>query len=74
LDPAGVTPNGWNNTSGWLSDDEECSWLWVTCDENNAVESIMLVSSFIILLLLVLLLDSLFVVDEFHLRSSDFCD
>jgi hypothetical protein len=27
LDPAGVTPNGWNNTSGWLSDDEECSWL-----------------------------------------------
>lgn len=33
----------------------------------------MLVSSFIILLLLVLLLDSLFV-DEFHLRSLDFCD
>jgi hypothetical protein len=31
------------------------------------------VSSFIILLLLVLLLDSLFV-DEFHLRSLDFCD
>jgi hypothetical protein len=23
----GVTPDGWNNTSGWLSDDEECSWL-----------------------------------------------
>jgi hypothetical protein len=67
----GLTPDGWHNTSGWLSDDEECSWFGVAYDENGAVESIMLVSSLI--LLFVLLLDSLFV-DEFHLRSLDFCD
>jgi len=43
----GLTPDGWHNTSGWLSDDEECSWFGVAYDENGAVESIMLGDNFL---------------------------
>jgi hypothetical protein len=41
---AGVTPAGWNNTAGWLSDDDECTWFGLGCNANLCIDTIQLVS------------------------------
>lgn len=40
---AGVTPNGWTKSDGWVTDAEECTWFGIGCEGGNVV-SITLVS------------------------------
>jgi len=44
---AGETPAGWNNTAGWLSDADECTWFGIGCADGS-VESIQLVSCVVV--------------------------
>ena len=39
-----VEPRGWIDSTGWVSDVDECTWFGLTCNANNEVEKIVLVS------------------------------
>lgn len=37
-------PNRWIDSTGWLEDVSECSWFGLSCNDNQEVENIVLVS------------------------------
>ena len=40
-----VEPRGWIDSTGWVTDTDECSWFGLTCNVNGEVEKVVLVSS-----------------------------